>query len=129
MCREVVLSLSGPYKTDMERPDSTYMPQLIQEFEPTTDSRGIRGIPDFGVDTWFMTQPDFYENRHFPSLNLMTDGGEVTCLLFHEPVTQYIGAVELSMDDLSRLSSARKAHLEWFHKEGMNAPRIDPPVD
>ena len=113
----------------MERSDSTYMPRLIDAYEPTIDSRGIRGIPDFGVDTWFLTQPDFYENRHFPSLNLITDDGELTCLHFHPQLTQYIGGIELSMDDLFRLSSARRRHLESFHKDGLNAPRIDPPVD
>ena len=117
----------------MERPNSTYMPQLIEDFEPTIDSRGRRGIPDFGVDTWFMTQPDFYENRHFPMLNLMTDDGDVECLLTVKGVTEYIGPLYLSMDDLGRLSTARKATLQKFHDllPGIeNPPRIDPaPVD
>ena len=94
----------------MEQSNSTYMPRLVEDYKPISDSP--RGIPDEGVDTWFMTQPNFYENRHFPSLNLMTDNGVVECLLWQNQVTDLIGPIHLSMDDLSRLSSARKAQLE-----------------
>ena len=114
----------------MERPDSTYMPRLIEDYERPNSTRGI---PDDGVDTWFLTQENWYENLHFPMLNLMTDDGEVECLLTVKGVTEYIGPLYLSMDDLSRLSTARKATLQKFHDllPGIeNPPRIDPaPVD
>ena len=116
----------------MERPDSTYMPRLIEDYERPNSTRGI---PDDGVDTWFLTQDDWYENLHFPMLNLMADkvDSEVVCLLTVKGVTEYIGPLYLSMDDLGRLSTARKATLQKFHDllPGVeNPPRIDPaPVD
>ena len=116
----------------MERAHSDYMPRLIDDYEFIKNSLGNYCIPDDGVDTWFMTQPDFYENRHFPYMNLMRndDDGELKCLLWHDQVKDLLGPIFLSMDDLSLICDNRKTQLEWFHKEGMNAPRIDPaPVD
>ena len=117
----------------MERSDSTYMPRLIDAYEPTTDSP--KGIPDDGVDTWFLTGHGWYENRHFPYMNLMRDDeiddGELKCLLWHDKLRDLIGPIFLPMDDLSLICRNRKAQLEEFHKEGLRVTaRIDPaPVD
>ena len=116
----------------MERSDSTYMPRLIDAYERTTNSRGVQSIPDDGVDTWFLTGHGWYENRHFPYMNLMRDedDGELSCLLWHDKLRDLFGPVFLSMDDLSLICDNRKIQLQWFHKDGLNAPRIDPaPVD
>ena len=132
MRREVVLSLSGTYTTDMERSHSDYMPRLIDDFEFNTNALGNRCIPDDGVDTWFLTGSGWYENRHFPYMNLMRDedDGELRCLLWHDKLRDLYGPIFLPMDALSLICDNRKTQLQWFHKDGLNAPRIDPaPVD